>query len=553
MRLFPMISRHGRCLLARAGGALAITLLLAGCGDNYRPIITPVYSNGPEPQPAAYAIVVSSTGASKPGVVSIVDYSGDSILSSSSFSVGGIKAGPVAFTLDSIGGTGFTLNTDNTLTNFNINTTGQWANNILISTVSPSSQIVNLMAPSTGLWTTDLNGDAVDLFSGSPEAFKEAVPVASSGTAPTMPVFIAGASSFSGQREYVVSQNQPDLTGQTFCNNPANFTAAPNGWLTPIEITTDTADPPIATGKCPVYAVQTPDLQRMFVLNRGDDTLTVLNTNINALDQCTPHLGQSGNWVTCHPVIPLSLNAVAAIGAPWNGTAGMTTTAGPVYAEYNAATQQLVVADYDGGTISVIDVPIDEYGDDSNTYTNSTCATYAACGAITGGFGTIHTIQVGNTTHPNPASVTVLNDGSKAYTANQNDDSSGNGTGSGTVSVVNLSTYTVEKTIPVAGHPRTVVNIQNSEYAKIYAVSPDSPYLAIIESSPTITDQIDTELLLQGYPIDVRTTSQNGASGNNNYSSRVPGYGQPCNLSDQQLTARGYLGALTLAECEAQQ
>jgi DNA-binding beta-propeller fold protein YncE len=90
----------------------------------------------------------------------------------------------------------------------------------------------------------------------------------------------------------------------------------------------------------------------------------------------------------------------------------MTATAGPVYAEYNAATNQLVVANYDGGTISVIDVSLDEYGNDSAT------------------FGTTFTIPVGK----NPASVTVLNDGSRAYTANQAD---------GTVTVVNLSSHTV--------------------------------------------------------------------------------------------------------------
>ena len=153
------------------------------------------------------------------------------------------------------------------------------------------------------------------------------------------------------------------------------------------------------------------------------------------------------------------------------------------------ATQQLVVADYDGGTISVIDVSLDEYGNDSST------------------FGTTYTIPVGNTTTPNPASVTVLHDGSKAYTANQNDDS---GTANGTVTVVNLSTHTVEKTITVVGHPRTVVNTQNSEYAKIYVASPDSPYITIIESSPTVTDVIDTTVLVEGTVVDVRTTTQNG-------------------------------------------
>src|SRR5208283_2797923 len=86
------------------------------------------------------------------------------------------------------------------------------------------------------------------------------------------------------------------------------------------------------------------------------------------------------------------------------------------------------------------------------------------------------------------------------------------------------------KTITVVGHPRTVVNTQNSEYSKVYVGSPDSPYISIIESSPTVTDQIDTTVLLEGKPVDIRTTTQTGSSGNNNYTSRVPGYGQPCNL-----------------------
>ena len=78
--------------------------------------------------------------------------------------------------------------------------------------------------------------------------------------------------------------------------------------------------------------------------------------------------------------------------------------------------------------ISVIDVSLDEYGNDSQT------------------FGTTFTIKVGNTATPYPAAVTVLNDGSRAYTANQGDDG---GTGNGTVSIVNLSSHTIEKTLAV--------------------------------------------------------------------------------------------------------
>ena len=496
--------------------AVAVSALMGGCGNNYRPVVTPVPTSGPPPQPSSFAVVVSTTGSSTDGVVTIIDYSGDSVLVEAT-----IGPGPTAFTLDESGGTGYTVDSNGTISNFAISTTLQ-TKNVLTSTLPPTARVVNLMPPSSGLWATDLNADVVDIFAGSPQAFKLAIPVATAGSPATMPMFVAGSPTISGPREYVISQNVPDATGQVTCNNPANFAAAPNGAATPIEISSDTTDPAIPVGKCPVYAVPSTDLQRFFVLNRGDDTITVINSKNNTLDTgCPPPTGctnQNGQTYFTHPVLPLSTTAVTATGVtPPNGTAGMTAVAGPVYAEYNAATSQLVVANYDGGSISVIDVSLDEYGNDSST------------------FGTTYTITVGNTATPNPASVTVLYDGSKAYTANQNES---------TVTVVNLPTHTVEKTLTVVGHPRTVVNTQNSEYSKVYVDSPDSPYITIIESTPTETDVIDTTILLEGLPIDIRTTTQNGSSGNNNYSSRVPGYGQPCNLP-------GAASLVSLAACQA--
>jgi YVTN family beta-propeller protein len=523
MKLSFMRSGRTRVLFAAGAAALAVAVLLGGCGDNYRPVVTPVNTSGPPAQPTSYAIVVSTTGATTPGIVTIIDYSGDSIMTEAP-----IGPGPKVFTIDEPGATGYTVNSDGTLSNFAITTSLQ-AKNVSTSTLPTTALPVNLMAPSSGLWATDLNDNVVDLFSGSPQAFQRAIPVATTGSAATMPVMVTGSPTLTGEREYVVSQNVPDTPLETegvACNNPANFAAAPLGVLTPIEIASNTTDPAIPVGKCPVYAVESADQQRFFVLNRGDDTVTVINVRNDTLDTGCPAptgcTNQNGQTYFTHPVLPLSTSAVTATGVtPPNGTAGMTATAGPIYAEYNQATEQLVVANYDGGSISVIDVSLDEYGNDSAT------------------FGTTYTIPVGNTATPNPAAVTVLYDGSKAYTANQND-----GAGNGTVTVVNLSTHTVEKTITVVGHPRTIASTQNSEYSKIYLLAPDSPEITIIESSPTVTDAIDTTVLLEGNPVDLRVTTQNGSSGNANFWSRVPGYGQPCNLP-------GAAQYASLTQCQA--
>lgn len=505
MRLFPMSSGRARVRLVEAGSAIVAAALIAGCGNAYRPVVTPVNPSGPVAQPQSYAVVVSSPSATANGIVTIIDYSGDTVMA-----VAPIGPGPSSFTLDQLGGNGYTVDSDGTLANFPISDTLQ-SKNILYSTLSASAQLVNLTSP-VGLWAPDLNGNVVDVFTGSPQDFKLAVPVA------LTPVAVIGTPKLQPQRQYVISQNFADATGLTCNTSPAT---APAGLLTPIESSTYTADAPIPLGKCPVFGVESIDQRRVFVLNRGDDTITVINTQNNALDQCIPYLNQNGQTVTCHPTLPLSTTAVAATGiTPPNGTSGMAAHAGPVYAEYSPTLSELVVANYDGGTISVIDVGLDEYGNDGPT------------------FGTTYTIPVGNY----PASVTVLADGTRAYAANQAD---------GTVTIANLISHTVSGTLSVVGHPRNVVSTQNSLFSKVYAASPDSPYLTILGSTPTTSDQVITTILVEGNVVDVRVTSQNGtSSANANVVSRSAGHGEPCNLPPA-LMISAYTANYTLKQCQA--
>jgi DNA-binding beta-propeller fold protein YncE len=508
MRRFFMNYGHTRLRLIQACAVVGVVSLVAGCGNNYRPVITPVNSNGPAAQPQSYAVVVSAPSPTTPGIATIIDYSGDSVLAYAP-----IGPGPSAFTIDQTGSNGYTFDSDGTLSNFPISPTLQ-QKQVSFSTLSSAAAPVNLFSPSAALWAADLNGNVVDFFQGIPESFKLAIPVA-----PAFTPFTVIGPSVVAERNFVLSQNIPNPTGVE-CN--LSPTTGPIGTASAIEISSYTISSNIPLGKCPVYAVENNDNRRFFVLNRGDDTVTVINSQLNTLDKCTPFVNQSGQTVTCHPVLPLSTAALTPANAPVNcnlainPTCGMGAIAGPVYAEFNAATAQLIVANYDGNTISVIDVSEDQYGNDSPT------------------FGTTYTIPVGN----NPASVTVLADGSRAYTANQTD---------GTVSILDLSSHTVEKAaLPVIGHPRTVVSTQNSEYGKVYAASPDSPYLTVIR---TDLDIVDTTILVQGNIVDVRVSTQNGSGGNTNSVSRVPGYGQPCNLPPA-LEVSNYGAKYTLSNCQ---
>ncbi|MGA2652283.1 MAG: hypothetical protein ABSF28_17245 [Terracidiphilus sp.] len=477
---------QARTRLVCGGVALASAALIAGCGSTYRPVVTPINSSGPAPQVSSYAIVISAPSPTTPGIATVIDYSGDAVLA-----IAPIGPGPSTFTIDALGANGYTINSDHTLSNFPISSTLQ-PKQVEYTTLPSIAVPINLFSPTSGLWAADLDGNVADVFGGFPQAFRLSIPVA------TTPTLIVGPSSV-GQRDFAISQNIPNPDPNADAGLECNLspTTQRTGTVDTLEVASYSVSANIPVGKCPVYAVESPDAKRFFVLNRGDDTITVINSQDNTLDSCTPFLNQAGQKVFCHPTLPLSLSAVKATGiTPPNGTSGMTQTAGPVYAEYNQATAQLVVADYDGGLISAIDVSEDEYGNDSAT------------------FGTTYTIPVGN----NPASVTVLADGTRAYTANQADQ---------TVTVVTLNNHTVEKTLPITGHPRTVVSTENSTQGKVYVASPDSPFLTIVR---TDLDIVDTTVLLEGNVVDVRVTTQTGSQGNVNAVSRVPGYGQPCNL-----------------------
>jgi len=506
--------------------ALGAVLAISGCGSNLRPTVTPITGTGPASQPGSYAFVVSASTSSPTaqGYGTVIDYSGDTVMATAP-----IGPGPITFALNGGGSQAWSLNEDGTVSNIPV-TTNLQEKQITYSTLNPIpavgtatdpaglDPVVALFGGSLGLYALDVNLNELDVLTGTPDAFKLDIPL---DQTPVTAVSVSGAT-----RVFAITQGIPYLTPFTFpggptvdggvaCNvNPHGVGAT--GIADGIETGTYTVSSHIPLGVCPVYAVGSPDTRRVFVLNRGSDTISVINSQNNTIDSCSPGVNQNGQAYTCHPCLPLSTAAVSTnCPAPTNGTTGLPAIAGPVYAEYIAATQQLVVANYDGSTINIVDVSLDEYGNDSAT------------------FGTTFTVAVGN----NPASVTALADGSRAYVANQTD---------GTVSVVNLVSHTIETTLAVTGNPRTVVSTQNSIYGKVYVVSPNSPTVTIIR---TDQDIIDTTVLVQGNAVDVRTTSPSASGSNLNLTSRLPGAGQPCFLPPSAFTSST---PLSLANCQAQ-
>ncbi len=479
----PAISAGFTALL---GGAL---LLALGCGNQYRPVITPIQPTGPASLPTAYVTVISQPGFtplpagvtgpcasitySTPSIISLVDFSGDSIVNQAN---GG--NGPLTFSLESGGADVYAPNCDGSLTEATATTTSLLTKNIQSSTLLPGSVPTNTLNAGTNLYVAEsgLHGptcsttNCVAQLTGSPEGLKQEIPVA--------PSLINFAGYSTGERTYAISQGNSGSGPQPAwgdCANPSSVTVS--GEADAIESSTNTISARLPLGICPVYGFQTPDEQRTFIMNRGSGTVTVINAELNAIDT-NPKLGPGGT---------------IAVGA------------GPVYADYYRPGQLLVTANYDSNTISIIDVSLDVYQNDSAT------------------FGTVlATVKVGL----HPVEVSVLQDGSRVYVANQGDIAAGI---PGSVSIVSLTNYTVQETISLNSNPHSIASIYNYPIGKVYVASQNSPYLTVIR---TDTDVISATPEMQGNIVEMHVNAQypgQATTGASNYQteSRSVGSGAP--------------------------
>ena len=448
---------HSILNIWRAAGAMIMLATVAGCGNQYRPVVTPVRPTGPSPAPESFAVAITQPSGAAAGITTVLDFSGDTVLAQAT--IGNL---PLDFTLDGGGATAYTVDRDGSLSDIPISTSLQ-TKNVLTSTLTDTAIPINTIVGLGNLYVVDQSTDEIDVLTGSPPGLKQAIQF------PLGLINMAGRTN--STRFYAMSQN----VGPTVCGTPGSVATA--GVASALEASTNTISATIPVGICPVYGLQSADGLRTFILNRGSGTVTVIDSQKNTLDtQINPRTG-----------LP-------------NST--LTLPAGPVYAELYDTTSQLVTANYDSNMISVIDVTTDAFDNDAPQ------------------FGTIHNVTVGG----GPSSVTVLQDGSRAYVANSKD---------GTVSVVNLSSFTVDKTITLplnqdgtTPHPRTIASTYNYPTGKVYVTSPDSDNLVILR---TDTDTVSTTLQLQGTLIDTRVTRQNAnATGQTNNVSYSPGNGVPC-------------------------
>jgi hypothetical protein len=536
-------TRPGRGLTL-AGVAIA-GLLVAGCGNQYRPVVSAVNPVGPAGQPTKYAVAVSNptsvqdavTGYAITGNVITVmldtgsPFSAGQVVTLSGFPVSTFLNGQTltvlaaglsttqfeaALThanasstneggLASLVGQGLltfvdvsgdtVLSTPSILSNpsyFQVNSNGSEG---FVINQQGSFEDFSLGNP-TGLLTTEIT--PTTLTAGASPQSVTVFSLATQGTTIFIPeaglqqIAELGASGSSLLQSIAVGPNPVYVVGADGTQRVyaiSQGVGGGNGQVAAIESSTASVSSTIPVGKMPVYGVMTADDNRAFILNKGSGTVTVINVPSNALDAAVP---------------TITMPNISAGGASY--------APNPVWADFSAVNSEMVVLNQgDGihaGSLSIINIPLCNSG---TPVTNPNCNATNPVDAA--GFGTIvATVNVGI----NPQMVSVLNDGTRAYVANAGDAAAGV---EGSVSVVNLLSGTLETTIPavsntgevnstptaVFGHPNTISATTGTPTGKVYITSPDSTFLSILR---TDEDIVQTHVSLQGTGVRVLVTTK---------------------------------------------
>ena len=250
-----MFLKHKQKTLGLLLATATLVMVLAGCNDTLRQFITPVPQPGGDPSALSHAIVLSSN----PGGLGSdlhINVSGDSV-------VGVISMGPNPVFLAKTTNRAYVINGNNTVSTY--------------IALNPLLSIINTITLPTGTLGTAAgagsNGD-VYVANGGGTTGSTSVPMISatvnavtdSVTAGTRPVAIAGNASNS--KIYIL-----------------NFDS---GTVTPVSTTDNFVLPDITVGTNPIWGVMSLDGIHVYIVNQGSGSVSVIDTLLDKVIATVP-------------------------------------------------------------------------------------------------------------------------------------------------------------------------------------------------------------------------------------------------------------------------
>lgn len=242
------------CVSLPAVCLAALTLLLAGCGDTYRPVALPVIPPGGDPQTARIAVAISNNNGG-PGTGTTVDVPGDT-------NIGVFQVGndPVhaAFWVGSITRVYVADRAADALAYYSPTTVG---GTVSFIGLPAGSHPVYVSAVTTSyIFAAEAGTNNVAVIDAGAGVLKQELPVG------VDPVAIGQTSD--GQWAFVANKG--------------------SGTVSIIGTSTLTLNSTVTVGASPVWITVKPDNSTVYVLNQGSGTITVIDTNSKAVVGTVP-------------------------------------------------------------------------------------------------------------------------------------------------------------------------------------------------------------------------------------------------------------------------
>ncbi|GAC1660657.1 MAG: hypothetical protein NVS9B15_24500 [Acidobacteriaceae bacterium] len=384
---------------ASAAALSFATILLASCGDTYRPVANPIpQQGGPQPASPAYALVVSNTGAGTQGVLSSINLPGDQ-------SMGQIAVGvDASFAMTPDGTRGLvTGRGDDTLTVVSPVTTPLVAFTRTV-TLQPNSSPSFVTSDGATAWVANpgRNGKAPTLGVVSLSTFTETteVPVGANPTSVLLnSVFsqVNVVNNGSDSVTVVSSRDNSVLATVAVGSRPVSAVTGTNGLvyvinsgsgsISQINPNTDTVTATLSVGTNPVAVAFDPSVRKLVVANKGSNNVSLVDVDPSSLTYLQVTNVTVGVAPVAVAVLPGSHRAIVA----------------------NSGSNDVTVVDTLSNRVIVASVPVG----------------------------------------PSPVSVSSSPDGSKAIVANS---------GASTVTLVETTHYTTTATISVPPQPILTAN-----------------------------------------------------------------------------------------------
>ncbi len=234
--------------VARLLGITILFLICLSCGENYRPVATPLSPNPPNPAFTHFMVVLSTNGTTHPGAATTLDVSGDSMSSQSST---GLSPTYAAYLTTGI----YVANRDDDT----------------ISVIDPNS-------PATPTTISLPTGSAPDFLATTQNS---AVFVANAGNNTVSAINLTTNIVTNTINVGVDPVAMAELGSNTRLYVANAGSGGTGGSLTSINTLDYSVNPPIAgvTWVSPAWVVARSDSQRLFVLDKGAGTVVEIDTS----------------------------------------------------------------------------------------------------------------------------------------------------------------------------------------------------------------------------------------------------------------------------------